>query len=88
MLLGRPTRRNNTHLVAFNPQWNYTDRATAAAGEVSADFSVAWSAQRIHTAVNLGFLDRSRDFFFQAAPHLLSQGLCGPRSRPTASQKI
>jgi hypothetical protein len=33
-------------------------------GEVNANFlrvqSVAWSAQRIPTAVNIGFLDRSR----------------------------
>jgi hypothetical protein len=27
------------------------------------------------TAVNLSFLDRSRYFFFQIAPHLSSQGL-------------
>jgi hypothetical protein len=26
--------------------------------------------------------------FFQVAPHLSSQGLSGPRSRPTATQKI
>jgi hypothetical protein len=38
--------------------------------------------------VNLSFLDRSRDFFFQVDPHLSSQGLSGPRSRPTATQKI
>jgi hypothetical protein len=29
---------------------------------------VAWSAQRIPTAVNLGFLDRSRYFYIQVAP--------------------
>jgi hypothetical protein len=29
------------------------------------------------TVVNLSFLDRSRYFFFQVAPHLLSQGLSG-----------
>jgi hypothetical protein len=29
---------------------------------------VAWSAQRILTAVNLGFLDRTRYFFIQVAP--------------------
>jgi hypothetical protein len=40
------------------------------------------------TAVNLSFLHRSRYFFFQVAPHLLPQGLSGPRSRPTATQKI
>jgi hypothetical protein len=26
--------------------------------------------------------------FFQVAPHLSSQGLSGPHSRPTATQKI
>jgi hypothetical protein len=46
--------------------------------EVSSNFlrveGVAWSAQRIHTVVNLGFLDRSRYFFTQAAPQLASRG--------------
>jgi hypothetical protein len=41
-------------------------------GEVSANFcrerGVAWSSQRITTAVNLSFLDRSRYFFIQVAP--------------------
>jgi hypothetical protein len=31
---------------------------------------VAWSAQRIQTAVNLGFLDRSRDYIFKVVPQL------------------
>jgi hypothetical protein len=31
---------------------------------------VVWSAQRIPTAVNLGFLDRSRYFFIQVAPQV------------------
>jgi hypothetical protein len=58
-------------------------------GEVSANFCgcVSWSAQRIATAVNLGFLDRSRYFSIQVAPQVSSRG-CGPRSRPTTSQKI
>jgi hypothetical protein len=47
-------------------------------GEVSANFlrieGVAWSAQRIPTAVNLGFLDRSRYFCIQLAPQLSSRG--------------
>ena len=47
-------------------------------GEVSANFwgyrGVTWSAQRIPTAVNLCFLDRSRYFFIQAAPQLTSRG--------------
>jgi hypothetical protein len=47
-------------------------------GEVSANIlrveGVAWSAQRIPTAVSLGFLDRSRYFFIQVAPQLSSRG--------------
>jgi hypothetical protein len=47
-------------------------------GEASANFlrveGVAWSAQRIPTAVNLGFLDRSRYFFIQVSPQLSSRG--------------
>jgi hypothetical protein len=35
---------------------------------------VAWSAQRILTAVNLGFLDRSRYFFIQLVPQSSSRG--------------
>jgi hypothetical protein len=35
---------------------------------------VAWSAQRIPTAVNLGFLDRSRYFFIRVSPQLSSRG--------------
>jgi hypothetical protein len=55
-----------TKSVAFSLQENYTDWVTAS--EVSADFygqgGVAWSAQRIPTAANLGFLDWSHYFFF------------------------
>jgi hypothetical protein len=47
-------------------------------GEVSANFllveGVAWSEQRIPTALNLGFLDRSRYFSIQVAPQLSSRG--------------
>jgi hypothetical protein len=43
-------------------------------GEVSANLlrveGVAWPAQRIHTGVILGFLDRSRYFFIQVAHQL------------------
>jgi hypothetical protein len=51
-------------------QANYTDRATAALRVEG----VAWSVQRIPTAVNLGFLNRSRYFFIQVAPQLSSRG--------------
>jgi hypothetical protein len=48
--------------VAFSPQANYTGRATAACRRSQCKLlriaGVAWSAQRIPTTVNLGFLDR------------------------------
>jgi hypothetical protein len=50
--------------VAFSPQANYTDRATAAYQLLRIE-SVAWSAQRIPPAVNSVFLDRSRYFSFK-----------------------
>jgi hypothetical protein len=36
--------------------------------------AVAWSAQRIPTVVNLGFLDRSRYFFLSVTLQLSSKG--------------
>jgi hypothetical protein len=58
----------STYYVVFSPQANYTDRATAACRrsmyvrmckcQLFRIEGVAWSAQRIPTAVNLGFLDR------------------------------
>jgi hypothetical protein len=46
-------------------------------GEVNANFcgkvGVACSAQQVHTAVNLGFLDRSRNLFIHVAPELSSR---------------
>jgi hypothetical protein len=36
----------------------------------------------------LGFVDRSRYFFFQVASQFVLTRLSGPRSRPTTSQKI
>jgi hypothetical protein len=56
-------------LCGRSPQANYTDRATAACRQSYYQTlrieGVAWAAQRIPTAVNLGFLDRSRYFFIQ-----------------------
>jgi hypothetical protein len=67
---------NRTKLRGFGPRAKYTDRATAACWRSSANFlrieGVAWSAQRIPTVVNVGFLDRSRYFSFQVAPQLSS----------------
>jgi hypothetical protein len=63
--------------VVFSPQANYTNRATAACQRSYCQLlrieGVAWLAQWIPTAVNLGFLDRSRYFSFQVAPQLFSR---------------
>jgi hypothetical protein len=76
--------------VAFSPQTNYTERATAACRRIYCQLlrieGVTWSAQRIPTAVN--FLDRSRYFSIQVAPQLPSRGWVDPVPRPTTSQKI
>jgi hypothetical protein len=64
-----------TNSVAFSPQANYTDWATATCWRNLvpnfADRGVS-RGQRggSPTAVNLSFLDRSRYFLFQVAPHL------------------
>jgi hypothetical protein len=46
-----------TKLRGRSPQANYTDRQTAACRRVE---GIAWLAQRIPTAINLGLLDRSQ----------------------------
>jgi hypothetical protein len=60
-------------LRGLSPQANYTDRVTAAVGEVVPTFAgrecYVVSATD-PTAVNLGFLGRSRYFFIQVAPQL------------------
>jgi hypothetical protein len=59
--------------------------------EVSSNFLrvevVAWSAQPIPTAVNFGFLDRSRYFFIQVAPQLSSRGWVDPVPDPLLLRK-
>jgi hypothetical protein len=47
----------------------------------------AWSAQRIPTAVNLGFLDRSRYFSIQVATQLSSRGWVDPVPDPLLLRK-
>jgi hypothetical protein len=90
----RPSSEPNFfNSVALSPQANYTDWATATCRRnlvpTFADRGVSRGQPGgSPTAVNLSFLDRSRYFSFQLAPHLSSQGLSAPRSRPTATQKI
>jgi hypothetical protein len=51
----KPKNKLNTKLRGSGPRANYTDQIEG----------VAWSAQRIPTVVNLGFLDQSRYFSFK-----------------------
>jgi hypothetical protein len=78
--------------MALSPQANYTDWATATWRNLVPTFVDRGVSRGQRggslTVVNLSFLDRSRYFFFQVAPHLSSQGLSEPRSRPTATHKI
>jgi hypothetical protein len=58
--------------MAFILQANYTDRTTAAAGEVVPTFAVedvSLSAERVPSAVNLSFLGSSSYSFFKISPH-------------------
>jgi hypothetical protein len=48
---------------------------------------VAWSAQRIPPVVSLGFLDRSRYYFFQVASQLSSRGWVDPVPHPLLLRK-
>jgi hypothetical protein len=61
-------------------------------GEVSANFlrteGIAWSVQRIPTAVNLDFLDPEPILFLSRSSSVILMRLSGPHSRPTTSQKI
>jgi hypothetical protein len=79
--------------MALSPQANYTDLATSTCRRNLTPTFVVRGVLRGQrggslTFANHSFLDRSRYFLFQVAPHLSSQGLSGPRSRPTATQKI
>jgi hypothetical protein len=72
--------------VAFVRKRTIPTERPSLVGEVSANFlpieGVAWSVQRIPTAVNLGFLDRSRYFSIQVAPQLSSRGWVNPVPDP------
>jgi hypothetical protein len=85
------TKQRNS--VALGLQTNYIDWADATGRRILVPTFVDRGVSRGQRggnskAVNLSFLDRSRYFFFQVAPHLSLQGLSGPRFRPTATQNI
>jgi hypothetical protein len=69
-------KAKKTKLRGLSPQANYyrpsDRRLTAKLVPPLRVEGVAWSAQRIPTAVNLGFLTRSRYFFIQVAPQMFT----------------
>jgi hypothetical protein len=81
----RPKKR----LRSFSPQANYTDRATATCRRIKCQLLrievVAWPAQRIATAVNLGFLEPELLLCHSSSSSVNLTRLSGPRSRPTTS---
>jgi hypothetical protein len=76
--------------VVCSPQANYTDRATSACRRSYCQLlrieGVTWSAQRIPSAVNLGFLDWSR-YFLEIAHHFSSRGWVDPVPDPLLLRK-
>jgi hypothetical protein len=84
--------KQTTNSVAFRPRANYTDWSTATCWRNLVSTFVDRGVSRGQrcgspTVVNL-FSRPVPLLFFQVAPHLSSQGLSGPHSRPTATQKI
>jgi hypothetical protein len=81
---------SKTKLRGRSPQANYIDRATAACRRSRQPLrveGVAWSAQRIPTAVNHGIRDQSRYFFIQVAPQFSSCGWMDPVPDPLLLRK-
>ena len=82
----------STHSVVLVRERTIPTERPPPVGEVSANFweqrCFTWSAQRIPTAVNLCFLDRSRYFFNSSSSSIDLTRLSGPRSRPPTTQKI
>jgi hypothetical protein len=78
--------------IKLNTTSELYDRATAACRRSQCQLlrieGVAWSAQRIPTAVNLGFLDPEPLLFRSSSSSVILTRLSGHRSRPTTSQKI
>jgi hypothetical protein len=79
--------RKKKELRGISPQANYTDRATAACRRSQDQRlrieDVAWSAQRISTAVNLDFLDPELLLFQSSSSSVILNVDERPRSRPT-----
>jgi hypothetical protein len=70
-------------LHGLSPRANYTDRATAACRRSDCQLlrieGATWTDPYVRI---LGFLDRSRYFFYQVAPQLYSRGWVDPVADP------
>jgi hypothetical protein len=84
-----PTAQKTTKkLRGLSPRANYTDRATAACRPIFADRGCHVVSVTGPYACILGFLDRSRNFFFQVAPQLYSRGSVDSVPDPLLLRKI
>jgi hypothetical protein len=79
---------NKNKLRGLSPQANYTDRATAACRRSYCQLRgcCVVKARDPHGRI-LGFLDRSRYYFFQVAPQLYSRGSVDPVPDPLLLRK-
>jgi hypothetical protein len=78
--------------MTFIPQANSTYWVTATHQSILVPTFVVRDVSRgqrgvMSTAVNLSFLDQSRYFFFQVAPHLSSRGWVDPVPDPLLLRK-
>jgi hypothetical protein len=91
-VLSLPTKNKKKKSVALVSKRTIPTERPPLVGEVIANFwwveGVAWSEQRIPTAVKLSFLDRSRYFFIQVIPKLSSRGWVDPVSEPLLLRKF
>jgi hypothetical protein len=87
-----PKTKKKKNSVALARKRTMPTERPPLVGEVSANFrdieGVAWSKQRIPTAVDLAFLDTESLLVHSSSSSLILTSQSGPRSRPTASQKI
>jgi hypothetical protein len=79
--------------MAFSLQANYTDWVTATSWQIVVQSLVdrgmsCCQCGGTPTAINLSFLDWSRHFFFQVAPHLSSRGWVDPSQSRCYSENL
>jgi hypothetical protein len=85
------SKKQKINSVAWVREWTLPSERPPLVEKVSANFfgysGVTWSARRIPYGLNLGFIDRSRYFFFQVAPQLYSRSWVDPVPDPQLLRK-